>query len=219
MPVHVKTQLKDLSIKLQTTIQPVFVSRKIGQDLHECETKPQLVNQQCIVYQFKCNLCDTGSYVGYTLSFFVLPILPDQLQEKPSYRKIISLPWARGKTQGCFGDSRINFIARKNFPNADWLSDLRTQLKAFVGGVCLRSNRFFLALFSQINFFTRSRHFKELQLKGNFFDWPQILTVARLTYSKQKHVCELFASKYFFSESDFCTITSHFLNPILKNVL
>ena len=62
----VKTQLKDLSIKLQTTIQPVFVSRIIGQDLKECETKLQLVNQQCVVYQFKCNLCDTGSYVGYT---------------------------------------------------------------------------------------------------------------------------------------------------------
>ena len=39
---------------------------EIGQDLKECETKPQLVNQQCVVYQFKCNLCDTGSYVGYT---------------------------------------------------------------------------------------------------------------------------------------------------------
>ncbi|XP_067019177.1 uncharacterized protein [Acropora muricata] len=62
----VKMQLKDLSIKLQTTIQPVFVSRKIGQDLKECETKPQLVNQECVVYQFKCNLCDIGSYVGYT---------------------------------------------------------------------------------------------------------------------------------------------------------
>ena len=61
----VKTQLEDLGIKLQITIQPIFVSRKIGQDLKECETKPQLVNQQCIVYQFKCNLCDTGSYVGY----------------------------------------------------------------------------------------------------------------------------------------------------------
>ena len=63
----VKMQLKDFSIKLQTTIQPIFVSRKISQDLKECETKPQLVNQQCVVYQFKCNLhvCDTGSYVGY----------------------------------------------------------------------------------------------------------------------------------------------------------
>ena len=62
----VKTQLKDLSIKPQTTIQPIFVSRKIGQDLKECETKPQLVNQQCIVYHFKCNLCDTERYAGYT---------------------------------------------------------------------------------------------------------------------------------------------------------
>ena len=34
-------------------------------DLHESETKQQLVNQQCVVYQFQCNLCDTGSYVGY----------------------------------------------------------------------------------------------------------------------------------------------------------
>ena len=60
----VKTQLKDSSLKLQTTVQP---SRKIGQDLQECETKPQLVNQQCVVYHFRqCNLRDTGSYVGYT---------------------------------------------------------------------------------------------------------------------------------------------------------
>ena len=62
----VKMQLKDLTIKLQTTIQPIFVSQKIGQDLKECEAKPQLVNQQCVVYHFKCNLCDTGSCVGYT---------------------------------------------------------------------------------------------------------------------------------------------------------
>ena len=34
------------------------MNTKIGQDLHECETKPQ-------VDQFQCNLCDTGSYVGY----------------------------------------------------------------------------------------------------------------------------------------------------------
>jgi len=103
-----------------------------------------------------------------------------------------------------------------NFPSADWLSDLRTQLKTFVAGVCLQSKRFFLVLFSRINFFAWSRHFKELQLKGNLFVCPQIWTVARLTYKKQKYVCELFISKYFFSESDFCTITSHFLNPISK---
>ncbi len=62
----VKSQLKDLSIKLQTNSPVRFVSRKIGLSLQELETKPQLVNQQCVVYQFKCNLCDTRSYVGYT---------------------------------------------------------------------------------------------------------------------------------------------------------
>ena len=40
-----------------------------------------------------------------------------------------------------------------NFPSADWLSYLKTQLKAFVGGVCFRSKRFFSALFSGIIFF------------------------------------------------------------------
>jgi len=89
-------------------------------------------------------------------------------------------------------------------------------LKAFVSGVCLRSKRFFLALFSRINFFACGRHFKELQLIGNLFDCHQNWTVARLTYNKQKGVCELFISKYFLSVSDFCTITSHFLNPISK---
>ena len=153
------------------------------------------------------------------VSFFVFLILPDQLQEELRYRKIISQSWAHCKTQGCFGDSRVNFTAWLmvvDFPSADWLSNLRTQLKAFVGGVCLRSKRFFLALFSRINFFAWSRHFKELQLKGNFFDCPQIWTVGRLTYKQQKYICELFISKYVFSESDFCTITSHFSNPIAK---
>ena len=50
----VKTQSKDLSVKLQTIVQPVFTSRK-----------PQLIDQQCVVYNFKCDQCDAG-YVGYT---------------------------------------------------------------------------------------------------------------------------------------------------------
>jgi len=102
------------------------------------------------------------------VSFLVFSILPDQLQEKPSYRKIISLPlvpWAHFETQEFFRDSHANFTRRLtvvNFPCTDWLSYLRTQLKAFVGGVCLRSRKFFLVLFSRINFFTWSRQFKEL---------------------------------------------------------
>ena len=62
-----KQQLSKLSLKVGTAIQPVFVSRKLNEDLKLQEAKPSIVNQQCvaIVYKFKCNLCDAG-YVGYT---------------------------------------------------------------------------------------------------------------------------------------------------------
>ena len=57
----VRKQLKDLSLKVHTTIQPVFVSRK----LHVKETKPPIVNQQCVVYSFQSDLCN-ARYVGNT---------------------------------------------------------------------------------------------------------------------------------------------------------
>ena len=60
-----KKQLKDLSLKVHTTIQSVFVSRKIEQDRSVKETKPRIVNQQCVVYSFQCDLCD-AAYVSYT---------------------------------------------------------------------------------------------------------------------------------------------------------
>ena len=64
----VKTQLKDLSVKLQTIVQPVFTSRKIAQEFPTSEPKPQLIDQQCVVYNFKCDQCD-ASYVGYTRGY------------------------------------------------------------------------------------------------------------------------------------------------------
>ena len=51
--------------KIKTTIQPVFISRKLNEDLKFREVKQAIVKQQCLVYQFQCNLCDAG-YVGYT---------------------------------------------------------------------------------------------------------------------------------------------------------
>ena len=62
---YVKQQPNNLSSKLNVTVQPVFVSPKLEQQLKRHEIKPPIVNQQCIVYEFKCNLCDAG-YVGYT---------------------------------------------------------------------------------------------------------------------------------------------------------
>jgi len=48
-----------------------------------------------------------------------------------------------------------------------------------------------------------SEHCKELKLKGNLSDCPQILTVGRLTYKPQKSVRELLISKYFFNGAIF----------------
>ena len=61
----VRKQLRDLSHKISPTLQPVFVSKKLGQDLKPKEIKPSIVNRQCVVYHFSCDLCD-ADYVGYT---------------------------------------------------------------------------------------------------------------------------------------------------------
>ena len=43
----------------------MFVSRKLNEDLGVHKKKANIVNQQCVAYIFKCDLCDAG-YVGYT---------------------------------------------------------------------------------------------------------------------------------------------------------
>ena len=44
---------------------PACVRRKIEQELNVKEEKPPIVNEQCVVYNSQCELCDAG-YVGYT---------------------------------------------------------------------------------------------------------------------------------------------------------
>ena len=51
--------------KIDHILQPVFSSRKLSDDLKVQEPKPPLINQQCVVYHFVCDLCD-ADYVGYT---------------------------------------------------------------------------------------------------------------------------------------------------------
>ena len=41
------------------------MSKKLEQDLKPKEIKPSIVNRQCVVYKFACDLCD-ADYVGYT---------------------------------------------------------------------------------------------------------------------------------------------------------
>ena len=59
----VRRQLKDLGNKINISIQPVFVSRKLNNVLKYKEPKPSIVSQQRVVYEFKCGLCDAG-YIG-----------------------------------------------------------------------------------------------------------------------------------------------------------
>ena len=61
----VRRQLGELSRKIGKDIHPVYTSRKIGSNIKPKESKPPIVNQQCVVYHFKCDLCD-ADYVGYT---------------------------------------------------------------------------------------------------------------------------------------------------------
>ena len=51
--------------KINQQLQPVFASKKIADHLRVTEEKPPLINQQNVVYEFICNLCDTN-YIGYT---------------------------------------------------------------------------------------------------------------------------------------------------------
>ena len=61
----VKKQLSDLSNKIDHTLQPVFKSRKIYEELKMCDPKPPIISQQYVVYNYICDLCD-AEYVGYT---------------------------------------------------------------------------------------------------------------------------------------------------------
>jgi len=45
----VRRQLRDLSRKICVALHPIFVSRKLEQDLKPKEIKPSIVNRQCVV--------------------------------------------------------------------------------------------------------------------------------------------------------------------------
>ena len=61
----VKRQMQNVSANIGVQIKPVFQTKKIGQVLAPKKKKPPVVNNQCAVYKFECNLCD-ADYVGFT---------------------------------------------------------------------------------------------------------------------------------------------------------
>ena len=57
--------MQNLSTEIGVQIKSVFQSKKISQVLAAKGKKPPIVNNQCVVYKFQCDLCVTD-YVGYT---------------------------------------------------------------------------------------------------------------------------------------------------------
>ena len=65
-PWHIGFLIKtDLGTKINQQLQPLFTSKEIADHLRVTEEKPPLINQQSVVYEFICDLCDTN-YIGYT---------------------------------------------------------------------------------------------------------------------------------------------------------
>ena len=127
---------------------------------------------------------------------FVFAILPYQLQEKPSYGKL-PLRLERIAKHKCF----CRFAREFNLESGGsklfqrWLAQSSDNP---VEGVCGRSlfakQEIFLSIVSLLNVSAclLEADTKELQLKGNLFDCPQIQSVARLTCKRQKHARVIF---------------------------
>ena len=82
LPLKIKnlqTQYADNSLtsverSMQILVRCTQVERrKVKDKIKVRKDKPPLVNQQCVVYHFKCDLCDEG-YVGYTCRHLHQPI-------------------------------------------------------------------------------------------------------------------------------------------------
>ena len=61
----VRRRLGDLGTKINQQLPPMFTSKKIADHLKVTEEKPPLINQQSVVYEFTCDLCNTN-YIGYS---------------------------------------------------------------------------------------------------------------------------------------------------------
>ena len=81
----VKQQLCELSSRISIKIKPLFPSRKICEDLKMTECKPRIVNQQCVVYKFKCNVCYAWC-IGYTCGHLYERVVGHKRESSSIYR-------------------------------------------------------------------------------------------------------------------------------------
>ena len=63
--ITLRTDIYYLGAKVDVNVKAVFTSRKLSQTLSVKENKPPIVNTQCVVYLFQCDLSD-ANYIGYT---------------------------------------------------------------------------------------------------------------------------------------------------------
>ena len=62
---RVRKDIYSLRAKNDVNVKPVFTKRNVSQALGVKENKSPIVNTQCVVYLFQCDLCD-ANYVGFT---------------------------------------------------------------------------------------------------------------------------------------------------------
>ena len=57
--------MNDISLKISITVQPIFVRQKLEKVVKSEGVQSPVINQECMVNSFTCNLCN-ADYVGYT---------------------------------------------------------------------------------------------------------------------------------------------------------
>ena len=85
-------------------MHPVFTSKKSADEIKVTEPKSPLINEQCIVYEYKCDLC-VAAYVGYTcqhlnnalMNLGVLPLRDVNLRNKDLRDSFTMLKKCHGK--------------------------------------------------------------------------------------------------------------------------
>ena len=62
----VRRQLNNLGSKINISFQPVFLGKKLEDELKITEKRPSIVYQQRVVCHFKCSFCDEN-YTCFTM--------------------------------------------------------------------------------------------------------------------------------------------------------
>ena len=71
---RVRKDIYSLGAKTDVNVKPVFRSRKLSQTLSVKENKPPIVNTECVVYLFQCDLFEPASRVIRIPQHFVVVV-------------------------------------------------------------------------------------------------------------------------------------------------